>query len=262
MDFSFLLEPPVLAALTSLLVLEIILGIDNVIFIIVLANKLPKEQQDLARRLGIFMALVSRVILLLSISWIIGLTDPLVTIPIVQHTFSGRDLVLLLGGFFLVYKAVHEIHDRIEGEEHGHSGAGQATLMGIILQIMILDLVFSLDSVITAVGMVVDGSGNSDLMLWQQMTIMVTAVLVATAVMVLAANPIAHFIERHPTLKMLAFSFLLLIGTTLIAEGFHFHVEKGYIYSAMGFAILVEVLHLMTRRNKKKKMQVTVENQH
>lgn len=257
---EFLLDPAVLVAFASLVILEIILGVDNVIFIIVLSDKLPEQQRPMARRLGIAMALVSRVILLFSISWIMNLTQPAFTVPIVEHTLTWRDLVLLLGGLFLVYKATSEIHDRIEGVDHGGNNNGaQVSLMVIIMQIMLLDLVFSLDSVITAVGMIADPNSQTALLFWQQLTIMVTAVLAATLVMLLAANPIASFISRHPTLKMLAFSFLLMLGAVLMAEGLHFHVPKGYIYAAMAFSILVEALNMLTRRNRaKKRIQPTV----
>lgn len=251
---EFLLDPAVLVAFASLVILEIILGVDNVIFIIVLADKLPEHQRGTARRLGIAMALVSRILLLFSISWIMNLTQPALTLPFIEHTLTWRDMVLLLGGLFLVYKATSEIHDRIEGIDHEESNNGvQANLTLIIIQIMLLDLVFSLDSVITAVGMVADPNSQTALLFWQQLSIMVSAVVIATLVMLLAANPIAAFIGRHPTLKMLAFSFLLLLGMTLLAEGFHFHVPKGYVYAAMGFSILVECLNMLTRRNRAKK---------
>jgi predicted tellurium resistance membrane protein TerC len=251
---EFLLDPAVLVALASLVILEIILGVDNVIFIIVLSDRLPEHQRPTARRLGIGMALVSRILLLFSISWIMNLTQPALTIPFVEHTLTWRDLVLLLGGLFLVYKATSEIHDRIEGIDHDEAGKGATASMGLIIaQIMLLDLVFSLDSVITAVGMVADPNSQTALLFWQQLSIMVTAVLAATLVMLLAANPIAEFIGRHPTLKMLAFSFLLLLGMTLLAEGLHFHIPKGYIYAAMAFSILVESLNMMTRRKRAKK---------
>lgn len=251
---EFLLDPAVLVAFASLVILEIILGVDNVIFIIVLSDKLPEHQRSNARRLGIGMALVSRIVLLFSISWIMSLTQPAFTLPILEHTLTWRDLVLLLGGLFLVYKATNEIHERIEGEDHNETSGGvQASMLVVIVQIMLLDLVFSLDSVITAVGMIADPTSQTALLFWQQLTIMVSAVLVATLVMLLAANPIAEFIGRHPTLKMLAFSFLLLLGMVLMAEGFHFHVPKGYIYAAMAFSILVEVLNMLTRRNRAKK---------
>ncbi len=257
---EFLLDPAVLVAFASLVILEIILGVDNVIFIIVLSDKLPEKQRPTARRLGIGLALVSRILLLFSISWIMSLTQPAVILPFFDHTLTWRDLVLLVGGLFLVYKATSEIHDRVEGVEHdeGNNDA-KASLAIIVMQILLLDLVFSLDSVITAVGMVADPNSQTALLFWQQLTIMITAVSVATLVMLLAANPIANFISLHPTLKMLAFSFLLMLGAVLVAEGFHFHVPKGYIYAAMAFSILVESLNMLTRRNRaKKRIQPTI----
>ncbi len=257
---EFLLDPAVLVAFASLVILEIILGVDNVIFIIVLSDKLPEQQRPAARRLGIAMALVSRIILLFSISWIMNLTQPAFTVPIIEHTLTWRDLVLLLGGFFLFYKATTEIHDRVEGIEHddGNKGA-QVSMALIIIQIMLLDMVFSLDSVITAVGMVADPNSQTALLFWQQLSIMITAVLASTLVMLLAANPIAEFIGRHPTLKMLAFSFLFMLGLVLMAEGLHLHVPKGYIYAAMAFSIFVETLNMLTRRNRaKKRIQPTI----
>jgi predicted tellurium resistance membrane protein TerC len=219
-----------LLALLTLTVLEIVLGVDNVIFISILAGKLPPEQQARARQLGLGLALVMRIVLLLSISWIANLTEPLFNL--FGFDLSGRDLILLLGGLFLLYKATTEIHDKLEGEEGHASSAVRATFSAVIIQILLLDIVFSLDSVITAVGMA------------EALWVMITAVVIAVAVMLFSAGPISDFVNRHPTVKMLALSFLLLIGFSLVAEGLHFHIPKGYIYFAMGFSVLVEALNL------------------
>jgi predicted tellurium resistance membrane protein TerC len=221
-------------AFGTLLALEIVLGIDNVVFISILAGKLPAEQQAKARYLGLALAMVTRILLLLSISWMIRLTAPLFTVFEVE--ISGRDLILIIGGLFLIGKSTHEIHQRLEGEQ-GHATARTApTFVSVIVQILLLDVVFSLDSVITAVGMV------------DQIGIMISAVVIAVIVMIAFAGAIGRFVERHPTVKMLALSFLLLIGMTLMAEGFDQHISKGYIYSAMAFSVFVEILNL--RANK------------
>jgi predicted tellurium resistance membrane protein TerC len=221
--------------LVTLVILELVLGVDNVIFISILAGKLPVEQRDRARMTGIAMAVITRVLLLLSLSWIIRLEKPLFTLPVINIGISGRDLILLVGGLFLLWKSVHEIHDRLEGEE-GHASAKiRGAFWSVIIQIMLLDIVFSLDSVITAVGMA------------NELMIMIIAVIVAAGVMIFASGPIGNFVERHPTVKMLALSFLLLIGFTLVAEGLHQHIPKGYIYFAMGFSVLVELLNLRLR---------------
>ena len=226
-----------LLALLTLTVLEIVLGVDNVIFISILAGKLPKEQQARARQVGLAGALIMRILLLLSISWIASLVEPLFTI--LGRGFSGRDLILLFGGLFLIYKATTEIHDKLEGEE-GHANERVATsFTAVIIQIMLLDIVFSLDSVITAVGLA------------EALWVMVTAVVIAVGVMLVAAGPLSAFVERHPTVKMLALSFLLLIGFSLTADGLGFHIPKGYIYFAMGFSILVEALNLRLSRKSK-----------
>jgi predicted tellurium resistance membrane protein TerC len=227
-------------ALLTLTVLEIVLGIDNVIFISILAGKLPKEQQAKARKVGLGLAMFIRLALLASLAWIAKLTDPLFTA--FGQEISGRDLILLVGGIFLLAKATHEIHNRLEGEEgHANAKAG-ATFTSVIVQILLLDIVFSLDSVITAVGMA------------NELVIMMAAVVIAVAVMLVAAGPISNFVERHPTVKMLALSFLLLIGMSLVADGFGQHISKGYIYFAMGFSVLVETLNL--RMFKKAKQPV------
>lgn len=230
---DWLAQPETWIAFLTLVALELVLGVDNVIFISILAGKLPVEQQKRARSTGIMMAVVTRILLLLSLSWIIGLTDPL--FKVFSFEISGRDLVLIAGGLFLLWKSVHEIHQKLEGEEGQSSAKVRAAFWNVIFQIMLLDIVFSLDSVITAVGMV------------DHIAIMIAAVLIAAGVMVFTATPLANFVERHPTVKMLALSFLLLIGFTLIVEGLHQHIPKGYIYFAMGFSVLVEMLNLRLR---------------
>jgi len=221
-------------AFLTLCVLEIVLGIDNVIFISILAGKLPAHQQPKARFIGLTLAMVTRVLLLLSIVWMARLTQPLFSL--FQHNVSGRDLILLIGGIFLVWKSTHEIHQNLEGEQ-GHGFARAAvSFSSVIIQIILLDIVFSLDSVITAVGMV------------NNVPIMIGAVVVAVIFMMFFAGPISGFVDRHPTVKMLALSFLLLIGVTLIAEGFGQHISKGYIYFAMGFSVFVEVLNIRIRK--------------
>ena len=230
---EWITQPQTWIAFLTLVALELVLGVDNVIFISILASKLPQEQQQSARRTGIMLAVVTRILLLLSLSWIIGLTEPLFTL--FGFEISGRDIVLIVGGLFLIWKSVHEIHQRLEGDE-GQAGAKvRAAFWSVIIQIMLLDIVFSLDSVITAVGMV------------DELAIMIAAVVIAAVVMVFSATPLSNFVERHPTVKMLALSFLLLIGFTLIVEGLHQHIPKGYIYFAMGFSVLVEMLNLRIR---------------
>jgi predicted tellurium resistance membrane protein TerC len=229
-------NPEAWIALATLTVLEIVLGIDNVVFISILAGKLPREQQNKARRVGLSLAMFMRIALLLSLTWIIKLTAPLFTV--LGEEISGRDLVLLLGGLFLLFKSTREIHERLEGEE-GHGSVRVApSLVSVLIQIMLLDIVFSLDSVITAVGMAED------------LGVMVTAVVIAVAFMMLFARPISEFVDQHPTVKMLALSFLLLIGMALIAEGLDLHIPKGYIYFAMAFSVGVELLNLRMRKRK------------
>lgn len=222
-------------ALLTLTILEIVLGIDNIVFISILADKLPKAEQPKARQLGLGLALITRILLLLSLSWIIKLENPLFSLPILNIGISGRDLILLGGGLFLIAKSTHEIHDKLEGKEGSASAKVAASLTAVVIQIGLLDIVFSLDSVITAVGMA------------KEITVMVTAVIIAVAIMMYAATPISDFVSRHPTVKILALSFLLLIGTSLIAEGLHQHIEKGYVYFAMGFSVFVEMLNLRMR---------------
>ncbi len=226
-----------LIALVTLTVLEVVLGIDNVIFISILAGKLPAEQQERARRTGLMAAMGMRIVLLMSIAWIVRLTSPLFSIG--GHPFSGRDLILIIGGLFLLFKATREIHDKLEGGE-GHVSARVApTFTAVITQIMLLDIVFSLDSVITAVGMADD------------LTIMIAAVVIAVAIMMFAARPVSTFVDAHPTVKVLALSFLLLIGVSLIADGFGAHIPKGYIYFAMGFSVFVEMVNLRVSKKGK-----------
>ena len=227
-------DPQVWIALATLTFLEIVLGVDNVIFISILSGKLPEHQQKRARRIGLLAAMGTRVLLLFSLAWISKLTAPLFTF--VGNEISGRDLILILGGLFLLAKSTYEIHDKLEGEEGHASKKVAASFTSVIIQIMVLDIVFSLDSVITAVGMARD--------LW----VMVAAVMIAVGIMMASAEPISDFVHRHPTVKMLALSFLLLIGLSLIAEGFEHHIPKGYIYFAMGFSVFVEMINLRLRK--------------
>ena len=238
---EWLLDPHAWLALATLTALEIVLGVDNIIFISILAGRLPEHQRDLARRLGLAFAMLTRIGLLLSLAWIMTLTTPLFEVPVFGKPIAGRDLILIGGGLFLIWKSVHEIHNALEGEERdaGDSSAGvAATLGGVIVQIAIIDIVFSLDSVITAVGMV------------EHVAIMVVAIVIAVGVMMLAARPIGNFVDRHPTIKMLALSFLILIGVALIGEGWDLHIPKGYIYFAMAFSVAVEMLNLRLRARR------------
>ncbi|MBZ5632411.1 MAG: TerC family protein [Acidobacteriia bacterium] len=235
MDFLFSAES--WAALLTLTVLEIVLGIDNIVFISILAGKLPALQRKRARTLGLALAMGTRILLLLSLTWIMRLTRPWFTIG--PQEISGRDLIMLLGGMFLLWKSTTEIHERLEGaaEAVQHKGTRRAnTMASVLTQIALLDIVFSLDSVITAVGMA------------KEVAIMIAAIVIAVGIMMWASGPLGDFVERHPTIKMLALSFLLLIGMALIAEGFHQHIPKGYIYFAMGFSVFVEMLNLRARR--------------
>jgi len=231
---TWLTSPETWIALLTLTVLEIVLGIDNIIFVSILAGKLPAGEQPRARTVGLTLAMVTRILLLLSLTGIMRLTRPLFS-PF-GHPFSGRDLILLLGGLFLIWKSTREIHDKLEGEEGRQNVKAGATFGGVIVQIALLDIVFSLDSVITAVGMV------------RQVGVMIAAIVLAVLVMLVAAGPISNFVHRHPTLKMLALSFLLLIGVTLIADGLGQHIPKGYVYFAMGFSVFVESLNLRLLR--------------
>lgn len=231
---ELLADPQVWIAFATLLALEIVLGVDNVIFISILAGKLPADQQARARYIGLGLAMVMRIILLFSLSWVIGLVAPLFII--FGQEISGRDLILIFGGLFLLAKATFEIHENLEGEQGHASAKVKPAFASVLIQILLLDIVFSLDSVITAVGMV------------EQIEIMIAAVVVAIAFMMVFAAPISSFVQRHPTIKMLALSFLLLIGLTLIVEGFAVHIPKGYVYFAMGFSVFVEFLNLRLRK--------------
>ena len=249
---DWITNPSAWIALLTLTALEIVLGIDNIIFISILSSKLPDDQQGKARQIGLLAALGTRILLLLSISWIVQLTTPLFTV--LELGISGRDLILFSGGLFLLAKATHEIHDNLEGYESKESAdPKKISFWGIIAQIAVLDIVFSLDSVITAVGMADD------------LAVMIIAVMIAVGIMLFAATPLSDFVDKHPTLKILALSFLLLIGLSLVMEGLHQHIAKGYIYFAMGFSVFVEILNLRmktktanpvklrTRYEKKKK---------
>jgi predicted tellurium resistance membrane protein TerC len=240
-------------ALLTLTALEIVLGIDNIVFIAILVAKLPPERQNTARRLGLGLAMGIRILLLLAISWIMGLTKDLFYVPRFwtgaagdYHGVNGRDLILLVGGLFLIAKSTYEIHDKLEGEEHHGPGAGRAAASfgAIIVQILLLDIVFSLDSVITAVGMVQTHPDKK----WVGLTIMITAVVIAVGVMLLSARRVSDFVDKHPTIKMLALSFLLLIGVMLVAEGARQHIPKGYVYFAMAFSLLVELMNMRIRK--------------
>jgi predicted tellurium resistance membrane protein TerC len=239
---SALTQPEVWIALLTLTALEIVLGIDNIVFISILSGKLPPGQRDKGRLVGLGAAMFTRILLLFSLAWVIGLTQPFLTV--FGFEFAGRDIILIGGGLFLLAKSTDEIHDKLEGEEGHRDTAAAPSFAGVITQIALLDIVFSLDSVITAVGMARD--------LW----VMVTAIVVAVGIMMVASGPISRFVEDHPTVKMLALSFLLLIGMSLIAEGMGLHIPKGYIYFAMGFSVLVEVLNLRLRSRGEKPVRL------
>ncbi len=233
---ELLSNPQTWIAFGTLFALELVLGIDNIIFISILAGKLPADQQNKARMLGLSLAVITRIILLFSLSWIIGLTAPL--FAVFAHEISGRDLILLLGGLFLIVKSTLEIHHKLEGVDGSQSNAVAHSFNAVIFQILLLDIVFSLDSVITAVGMV------------SELSIMVAAVIASTGVMILSAKTISNFVESHPTIKVLALSFLLMIGFTLIVESLEMHIPKGYVYFAMAFSIFVEILNIRMRKPK------------
>lgn len=231
-------NPDIWISLLTLSALEIVLGIDNLVFLAILADRLPIEQRALARRLGLGFALLTRLLLLSALAWIVGLVQPVFTL--MDHPVSWRDIILIVGGLFLLAKATHEIHGSLEGvEENGAAGAVGAGFAATIVQIGILDIVFSLDSVITAVGMA------------RHLPVMVAAVVIAMIVMLVASGPLSRFVSDHPTVKMLALSFLLLVGMSLVADGAGFHIPKGYLYFAMGFSVLVEALNLAVRRKRK-----------
>lgn len=244
---EWLSNPEIWISLITLTVLEIVLGIDNIIFISIMAAKLPANKQKKARQVGLALAMITRVLLLLSLTWIMTLTKPLFSMgawvgisDAEKLIISGRDLILIIGGLFLIYKSTTEIHDKLEGEEHEVETRAVVTFSGVIVQILILDIVFSLDSVITAVGMA-DNIG-----------VMIAAVIIAVGVMMVSAGGISSFVNKHPTVKMLALSFLLLIGVSLLAEGFEQHIPKGYVYFAMAFSVLVEMLNLKMKKNAKR----------
>jgi predicted tellurium resistance membrane protein TerC len=236
--FDWLSDPNAWVALATLTALEIVLGVDNIIFISILVGRLPPEKRDLARRVGLTLAMGTRILLLLSLAWIMRLTEPLFSV--LGKGISGRDLILIGGGLFLLWKSVHEIHNSLEGENDGDSGgaasAAGVSFAGVLVQIAIIDIVFSLDSVITAVGLADD------------VMVMVVAIVAAVAVMMFAAKPIGDFVDTHPTIKMLALAFLVLVGVTLIGEGFGTHLPKGYIYFAMAFSFAVEMINIRLRK--------------
>jgi len=251
---DFLSTPEAWISLLTLTVLEIVLGIDNIVFISILSGKLPENQQKKARQLGLGLAMITRVLLLLSLSWIMTLTSPLFNIGswvgvndgdwYEKLAISGRDLILIIGGLFLIYKSTHEIHNKLEGEEEEGGKAKVHSFWATIFQILILDIVFSLDSVITAVGMA------------EHIEIMIAAVVIAVIIMMISAGSISGFVNKHPTVKMLALSFLLLIGVSLLAEGLDQHIPKGYVYFAMAFSVLVEMLNLKMKKNSKNPVEL------
>jgi len=242
---EWITDPQALIALLTLTVLEIVLGIDNIIFISILSGKLPKEQQKKGRLVGLSLAMVTRILLLFSISLIVKLTEPFFTV--FEIGISGRDLILILGGLFLLAKSTVEIHSKLEGEEEHHDVKAKVSFAGVIIQIMLLDIVFSLDSVITAIGMAND------------LAVMIIAVIIAVIFMMFFSGSISDFVENHPTIKILALSFLLLIGFSLIVEGLHQHIPKGYIYFAMAFSVFVEMLNLKMRKKKTEPIKLRTE---
>jgi predicted tellurium resistance membrane protein TerC len=233
---EFLTDPHVWLAFVTLTAMEIVLGIDNIIFLAILVGRLPREQQKKARFIGLSLAMVTRILLLFSLTWLMKLTTPLFTI--LGNEISGRDIVLIVGGLFLLFKSTMEIHTSLEGSEHVTKAGGSASFIGVVSQIAVIDIIFSLDSVITAVGLV------------QHVEVMVAAIVIAVIVMMFSAGAISDFIDRHPTIKMLALSFLILIGVALIADGFELHIPKGYIYFAMAFSVMVEMLNLKLRKKR------------
>ncbi|WP_395732188.1 TerC family protein [Prosthecobacter sp.] len=241
LDFSWVANPEAWIAVLTLCLLEIVLGIDNIVFISILVDKLPAADRPRGRFIGLGLAMLTRILLLMSITWVMSLTAPLFTV--LEHSITGKDLVLIFGGLFLIYKSTHEIHEKLEGDPEGEvrQSVGKGAAFGaVMVQIALLDIVFSLDSVITAVGMV------------KHISIMVTAVLISVGFMMVFARAVGEFVTRHPTVKMLALSFLILIGTALIGEGLHFEIPKGYIYFAMGFSMMVEMLNLKAKKKQKR----------
>lgn len=239
---ELILDPQIWIALLTLTVLEIVLGVDNIIFISILAGKLPEAQREKARRVGLALAMLMRIALLLSLTWVMKLTSPLFST--FGHPFSGRDLILLVGGMFLIAKSTFEIHEKLEGVEGHGSAKAAATFKGVIIQIMLLDIIFSLDSVITAVGMA------------QQVSVMIAAVVISVLFMMWWSRAIGDFVERHPTIKMLALSFLILIGVNLVADGLGRHIPKGYTYFAMAFSVMVEMINLKLRARTEKPLHL------
>ncbi|MFA7322601.1 MAG: TerC family protein [Dokdonella sp.] len=242
MVVELLLNPAAWIAFFTLTALELVLGIDNIIFISILVDKLPRAKKEIARRLGLFLAMFMRIGLLLLLSWIVGLTEPVLTL--LGHDISGRDLILICGGLFLIWKSTGEVHQLLEGEEGEESRKVASSLAGVIIQIMVIDIVFSLDSIITAVGMV------------SEVAVMIAAVIASVGLMMLFAGSIGRFVSGHPTIKMLALSFLVVIGVVLIADGFGHHVPKGYIYFAMAFSVCVEMLNIRMRKKSLKPVEL------
>ena len=237
--FAWVSDPAIWASLVTLIALEIVLGIDNLVFISILSQRVPAEQQPRARKTGLALALVTRLLLLATLAWIVGLTKPIITVAAFE--LSWRDVILIAGGLFLLYKATHEIHNEVEGDEEDKGpGRTGATFVAVIAQIAVIDIIFSLDSVITAVGMA------------DRLWVMAVAVIAAMLVMLAASEPLSAFVSNHPTVKMLALSFLLLIGVVLIADGLHFHIPKGYVYFALGFSVLVEALNNWAQRRRRR----------
>jgi predicted tellurium resistance membrane protein TerC len=239
---ELLTNPETWIAFATLTALELVLGIDNIIFISILVDKLPAAQREMARRIGLFMAMFMRIGLLLILSVIVGLVEPIITV--MDQALSGRDLILILGGLFLIWKSTGEIHQSFEGEEGGHASAAKATFFSVILQIMVIDLVFSLDSIITAVGMV------------DEVAIMIAAVVASVVLMMVFAKTIGQFVSEHPSIKMLALTFLIVVGVVLVAEGLGQHIPKGYIYFAMAFSVIVEMLNIRYRKRSKDVVQL------
>ncbi len=241
LNFGWVSDPSAWIGLVTLIALEIVLGIDNIVFISILSGKLPPAEQERGRKMGITLAVIPRLVLLLFIGFVLGLDQPVLSLPFLAKGLSWKDIIIAVGGLFLLWKATKEIHGKLEGEEDepGHAGSkGANSFSKIMGEIMLLNIVFSLDSIITAIGMIPR----------EQILVMMIAVLVATTVMAVTINPISAFVEKHPTVKMLALSFLLLIGMTLIAEGFHVHIPKGYVYFAMGFSVFVELINLRLKK--------------